>query len=174
MPPDRGLATFEIMIRSHDTSDVERPIIGWREWVRLPGHTNRPIKVKVDTGARSSALHAEELEPFERDGRRFLRFTLFPEQRTRRDPIRMEALLLDRRTVRSSSGEEEERPVVELPLELGGTQFSVEVTLTRRDRMGFRMLLGRTAVRGHFLVDPSRSYLQGRRKSFQSSTDPSL
>lgn len=146
--------------------------MGWREWVRLPGHPDRPIKVKVDTGARSSALHAEELEPFERDGQRYLRFTIFPEQRTRRDPIRMEAPLLDRRTVRSSSGEEEERPVVELDLELGGTRFPVEVTLTRRDRMGFRMLLGRTAVRGQFLVDPSRSYVQGKRKSLRNLSDP--
>ncbi len=139
------------------------PLVGWREWVRLAGTANAPIKAKIDTGARSSALHALELEPVSREGVRYLRFTIFPAQRSEEGAFRMEAPLVDRRAVRSSSGVAETRPVVRVELELGGTNFPVEVTLTRRDRMGFRMLLGRTALRGRFMVDPGRSFLQGRR-----------
>ena len=137
-----------------------RPVVGWREWVALPGLGIVRIKAKVDTGARSSALHAVEIEEWEaRDGRR-LRFTVYPIQRSTRTAVRVEAPLVDRRRVRSSSGRQELRPVVRVDVGLGEEQFSTEVTLARRDQMGFRMLLGRTALRRRFLVDPGRSFLQ--------------
>jgi hypothetical protein len=136
------------------------PVVGWREWVALPGLGIGRIKAKVDTGARSSALHALDLEMVERDDGIWVRFTVLPLQRSHRGEVGVEAPLLDRRSVRSSSGRAEMRPVIEVDVEIGGLRFPVEMTLTRRDQMGFRMLLGRTAVRRRFLVDPGRSYLQ--------------
>lgn len=134
-------------------------MLGWREWISLPGLGVPWIKAKVDTGARSSALHVTELE--EVDGET-IRFRVHPHQRRADGSVVGRARLVDRRSVRSSSGAAEERPVVELEVAVGGLRWPVEVTLTRRDEMGFRMLLGRTAVRGRFLVDPGASYLQRR------------
>jgi hypothetical protein len=148
--------------RASGSSSSRLPVVGWREWVALPGLGIARIKAKVDTGARSSALHAVDQETVERDGRTFVRFSVLPVQRSSRSQVRTEAPLVDRRPVRSSSGRSEVRPVVEVEVEMGGQRFSVEVTLTRRDQMGFRMLLGRTALRRRFLVDPGRSFQQER------------
>jgi hypothetical protein len=137
------------------------PLVGWREWVRMPDHSPGWLKVKVDTGARTSALHVEDVALFRREGTGWLRFTVLPRQRTHLGAFQVEAVQVDERNVRSSSGSSEERPVVRLRLALGATDFSTEVTLTRRDQMGFRMLLGRTALRNRFLVHPAASYLQG-------------
>ncbi len=136
--------------------------VGWREWVHLqaPDGSRVRLKAKVDTGARTSSLHAEALEPFEREGAPWLRFRLHPRQGNRSGAVVMEAPLVDRRSVRSSSGEAQTRSVVRMKIGVGAHTFEVEVTLARRDRMGFRMLLGRTALRGRFLVDPGSSYLQ--------------
>jgi hypothetical protein len=136
------------------------PVVGWREWVSLADHADVTIKAKVDTGARSSALHVEEMEDIERDGQSWLRFLVLPRQRSRSSAFRVEAPLVDQRQVRSSSGTLEQRPVVTLRIALGTSVFPAEVTLTRRDQMGFRMLLGRTALRNRFLVNPATSYLQ--------------
>jgi hypothetical protein len=136
------------------------PVVGWREWVALPGLGIGRIKAKVDTGARSSALHALDLETVERDGGTWVRFTVLPIQRSHQGEVRVEAPLVDRRSVRSSSGRAEMRPVIRVDVEVGGLRFPVEMTLTRRDQMGFRMLLGRTAIRRRFVVDAGRSYLQ--------------
>lgn len=144
-----------------DPGPVPLPKVGWREWVALGPERVGPVKAKVDTGARTSALHAEDLEPFERDGAPWMRFVLLPVQRSREGAIVLEAPLVDRRRVRSSSGKQEERPVVRLFLQVGRHGFEAEVTLTRRDLMGFRMLLGRTAVRRRFLIDPGAAFLQG-------------
>lgn len=134
-------------------------MIGWREWLALPELGVPRIKVKVDTGARTSALHAFDLERFERDGRAMVRFEAHPLQRDDTVRIPVEAELVDRRTVRSSTGDETLRPVIETAVELMGRRWTIELTLVRRDPMGFRMLLGRQAVRRRFLVDPGRSYL---------------
>ncbi|TVP47483.1 MAG: ATP-dependent zinc protease [Gemmatimonadales bacterium] len=136
------------------------PVVGWREWVSLADHAAISLKAKVDTGARTSALHVEELENVQRDGQPWLRFLVLPRQRSRSSAFRVEAPLVDERAVRSSSGASEERPVVSLRIGLGPVTFPAEVTLTRRDQMGFRMLLGRTALRDRFLVNPATSYLQ--------------
>jgi hypothetical protein len=133
--------------------------VGWREWVALPELGVPRIKAKVDTGARSSALHAHDVRFVRKGGRRYVRFKLFPDQKDDRTFVESRALWVEERKVRSSSGVESLRPVVRTVLELGGRHWPIEITLTRRDAMGFRLLLGRTALRGRCLVDPGASFL---------------
>ncbi|HMM97157.1 RimK/LysX family protein [Phycicoccus sp.] len=137
-------------------------LAGWREWVSLPALGVPWVKAKLDTGARSSAVHAFDLEDLERDGRRWARFSIHPWQRSSADAVQCECPVLDVRGVRSSSGHAEERLVVAMDLVLMGREVAAEVTLARRDEMGFRMLVGREALRQGFAVDPGRSYLGGR------------
>ena len=139
----------------------ETPVIGWRDWVALPELGIRRIKAKIDTGARTSSLHAFDLKQFERDGQQFVRFRVHPLQRTSRKTVEAEAPVLGVRSVRSSSGHATERPVIETTIEMLGETWPIEVTLANRDEMGFRMLLGRKALRGR-LVDTARSYYGGR------------
>ena len=135
--------------------------IGWREWLALPELGITTIKAKVDTGARSSALHAFDLERFERAGITLIRFKVHPRQRDTHIAIAAEAPLVEDRWVRNSGGHAQQRPVIRTLVLWGGPQWPIELTLTNRDVMGFRMLLGREAIRQRFLVDPGRSYLQG-------------
>lgn len=137
-------------------------MIGWREWLSLPDLGVEWIKAKVDTGARSSALHAFELEEFRRRRKDWVRFALHPVQRSAAGEVRAEAPVLEWRQVKSSSGHLERRPVILTTVGLMGQTWEAEVTLTNRDAMGFRMLLGRQAVRGHFVVDPGGSFYNGR------------
>lgn len=139
------------------------PVIGWREWVALPDLGVDYIKVKVDTGARTSSLHAFDLEESVRDGVAVVRFMIHPEQRRAHPEVPVELPLVARRRVRDSGGRSELRPVVETEVSLHGQRWPIELTLTRRDAMGFRMLLGRQAIRNRFLVDPGRSYCAGKR-----------
>ena len=137
--------------------------IGLREWVALPDFGVPSIKAKVDTGARTSSLHAFDLETFRRRRREWVRFALHPEQRSGRHEVAVEVPVLEMRRVTPSSGHTELRPVIVTGVQLMGHLWEVELTLTRRDAMGFRMLLGRQAMRGRFLVDPGRSFVGGRR-----------
>lgn len=137
-------------------------IIGWREWLALPSLGVDRIKAKVDTGARSSALHAIKIKRFERDGELWVRFFVHPEQRKATGAVACEARVHDERRVKSSVGHTQKRIVIRERVELLGESFYIDLTLTNRDAMGFRMLLGREAVRRRFLVDPGRSYLAGR------------
>ena len=139
------------------------PTIGWREWVRMPDLGIDFIKAKVDTGARTSSLHAFNVQDTVRDGVPHVRFSVHPEQRTAQPTIVAELPLIARRRVRDSGGKTELRPVVETHIELLGHRWPIEITLTRRDAMGFRMLLGRQAVRKRFLVDSGSSFLAGKR-----------
>ena len=138
------------------------PLIGWREWVALPDLHVRALKAKVDTGARTSALHAVDLEQFRRHGQDWLRFRVPARQRSLRGTVRTGAPLVDWRTITSSTGHRELRPVIHTRLVLGPVDAIIELTLAARDEMGFRMLLGREALRRRFVVDPARSYRQGR------------
>jgi len=150
--------------------EVAQPLasaaVGWREWVAMPDWGVDSIKAKIDTGARTSALHAFDLEFFDRDDAEWVRFGVHPWQKSDGDSIIVEALRLDQRTITSSSGTRSERPVVATSMLLGGRTIEAEITLTRRDEMGFRMLVGREALAKGFVVDPAASYLGGKpRKS---------
>lgn len=136
-----------------------KPIVGWREWIALPALGIDAVKAKIDTGARSSSLHAFDVEEFDRDGVRWVRFVVHPLQRDVATTLRAEAPVLEFRQIRSSSGHTTLRPVVSVEIELGGQRWPIELTLAARDEMGFRMLLGRQAVRGRFAVDPGKSYV---------------
>lgn len=140
-----------------------RPVIGWREWAALPDLGVRSIKAKIDTGARSASIHAFDIEHSKRQGRPMVRFTLHPMQRKAQPSITCEAELVEYRTVRNPGGREERRPVIRTPVQIGDQTFAIDLTLARRDTMGFRMLLGRQAIRGRFVVDPGRSFVVGRR-----------
>jgi hypothetical protein len=143
---------------------VKSPILimGWREWIELPALGIRRVKAKVDTGARSSSLHAESIELIQLRGEIAVRFIVLPLQRSRLKPVPCQAPLYDERYVKSSNGSRELRPVIRTAVFWGGQSWEVDVTLTSRDLMGFRMLLGREAIRRRYLVDTGRSYFGGR------------
>jgi hypothetical protein len=151
-----------------DADSPSNTIAGWREWVSLPGLGVGWIKAKCDTGARTSALHAFDLEPFQKDGETepedWVRYSVHPWQDTDDDAVACESKVVGQREVRSSSGHVEERYVVCVDLSMVGHLITAEVSLSRRDEMGFRMLIGREALRRGFVVDPGRSYLGGRPK----------
>lgn len=140
----------------------QKPVIGWREWVSLPLLHIPRIKAKVDTGARSSSLHAFDVNYVQRRGKDFVRFTVHPFQRDTRTSIAAEAEVFEFRSVKSSSGHSTLRPVILTDVEVLGTRWTIELTLANRDEMGFRMLLGRQAIRNRFLVDAGHSYRNGR------------
>jgi hypothetical protein len=137
----------------------DKVAIGWREWIALPSLGIDAIKVKIDTGARSSSLHAFDIETFDRDGAAWVRFVVHPLQRNVATTVQAEAPVLDFRHIRSSSGHITHRPVIRAEIRLDDRQWPIDLTLAPRDEMGFRMLLGREAVRGKFVVDPGRSYV---------------
>lgn len=137
-------------------------IVGWREWVSLPGVDVSWIKAKIDTGARTSSLHAFDIVEFRRRRRHFVRFGIHPWQDTDEDVVVVVCPVHDRRIVRSSSGHTEERIVVLLEVVLRGHPVQAEVTLTNRDEMGFRMLIGREVLRQGFVVDSAQSFTGGR------------
>ena len=134
--------------------------LGWREWGALPDLGIDAIKMKVDTGARTSCLHAFKLEPFTKNGEDWLRIWVHPTQNSSDEHV-CEAKIYDQREVTDSGGHRELRYVIKSKLKIGEFNDDIELTLTNRDSMKFRMLLGRQAMRGVFLVDPNESYLQG-------------
>jgi len=143
-------------------SDDSRLCVGWREWLALPDLGIDAIKAKIDTGARTSALHAFEVIPFRQDGRDLIRFRIHPIQRRMDIAFQCTAEVIDRRWVSDSGGHKELRYVIRTSVCLGPDTWAIEITLTDRDPMRFRMLLGRTAMLGRLLVDPEASYLFGR------------
>jgi hypothetical protein len=135
------------------------PAIGWREWVFLPELGIDKIKAKVDTGARTSALHAFSLQPFEENNKKRIRFAIHPVQHNTEKIISCVADVVDVRWVTDSGGHREERYVIHTPVVVGENCWPIEITLTERDTMLFRMLLGRSAIRKRFVVNPARSFL---------------
>lgn len=141
----------------------EKTVLGWREWVTLPTLSKLPIKAKVDTGARTSTLHARDIEIFKRQNQTWVSFELVPSIKVKQ-PILAKALLIDHRTIKSSMGEKTKRPVIQTLIRMGGEEFPIELTLVNRSLMGFRMLLGRRALKKRFLINPSRSFLLDKQK----------
>lgn len=136
--------------------------IGWREWIALPELGIERIKAKIDTGARTSAIHAFRVRKLDDTDAPRVEFYLHPVQRRRAPEIRCVARVVDERTIKSSNGGVETRYVIITPMRLGRDTWPIELTLTDRDQMGFRLLAGRAAIRGRCLVDPAASFLMGR------------
>lgn len=134
--------------------------IGWREWVSLPELGIDNIKVKIDTGARTSALHAFSLEPFMEDGKEKIRFAIHPVQNNVTEVVTCVADVIDKRFITDSGGHREERYVISTTIVLAGRSWPIEITLTERDTMLFRMLLGRSAIRRRYIVNPGRSFIK--------------
>ena len=143
---------------------VDRLVVGWREWLALPEIGIPAIKAKIDTGARTSSIHARDIEPFEGvDGREWVRFTLRPDMRHPEFKVDCEAPASEHRQVRSSSGHPEDRFFIVTTVAVGGVEWEIEVSLTCRKQMKFRRLLGREALRGRCLVEPHTSFLTGKK-----------
>lgn len=138
-------------------------VLGWREWVALPDFGVGAIKAKVDTGARTSALHAYQVDEFEECGVRMVRFALHPYQRRNDVEIACVAAVADERWVSDSGGHRERRLVIVTTVQVGEVRRAIEITLANRDSMGFRMLLGRSALQGRYLVDADGSYMSRAR-----------
>jgi ribosomal protein S6--L-glutamate ligase len=137
-------------------------ILGWQEWIALPELGLPALKAKIDTGARTSALHTHLIEPFGSSKRPMVRFTVRPNPKCADLEIAATAPVIDRREVTSSNGERQLRFVIATRVQLGAHGWPIEVTLTNRERMSYRMLLGRQAIRPNVLVDPDASFHQPR------------
>jgi hypothetical protein len=144
------------------TAESARATIGWREWAALPDLNLPAIKAKIDTGARTSALHAFLIEPYNRDGVDMLRFMIHPIQLNQKLEVECHAPVYDFREVTDSGGHREMRYVIQSKVIIGDIAWPIEMTLTNRDTMRFRMLLGRRAMENRFVVDPGASYVNGK------------
>lgn len=136
-------------------------ILGSEEWCQFLDLGIPAIKARVDSGAKTSALHAINIAPFVKDGENWVKFDINPIQNNLKTVIHCEALLIDKRIVKSSSGFREQRYVIQTNITIGNDSWLIEMTLTNRDSMGFRMLLGREAMSGRILVDPEQKYILG-------------
>ena len=141
----------------------ELPLVGWREWVRLPEFGGVSVKAKIDTGARTSAIHAGNIVETWSEEQMFVQFDLSPGHtgpHARSVTVPCRARVIDRRIIRNSGGQEQARYVILTPAVIGEYEFPIELSLTRRDKMGFRMLIGREAIKNRFWVDPAQSFVQ--------------
>ena len=136
--------------------------VGWAEWIAIPELGIPYIAAKIDTGARTSCLHTFSAEPFSRDGETWLRFGLHPIKGDNNIEIWRELKAVDQRNVTDSGGHTEERWVVETDVIIGGNTYRIDMTLTNRDTMAYRMLLGRTAMKDQIRVNPGSKWLAGK------------
>jgi len=141
---------------------AEKKIISWREWVSLPDLGVEAIKVKIDTGARTSSIHAFRIKEYSIDGERHVKFLLHPLQKRKKPELACSARVIDRRVITSSNGERQKRYIISTTLKMAGKHWPIEISLAARDQMGFRALLGRQAIRGRFLVNPGGPYKLGQ------------
>lgn len=149
----------------------QKQIIGWKEWISLPNLDIPAIKAKIDTGARTSALHVFKLDRFSKNGKDMVNFQIHPLQKRVDIIVTCESEIVDMRVVKDSGGHEEERIFIKTPVLLKDEQWDIEISLTSRENMLFRMLLGRTAlVEGQLCVDSSLTYTTGkyRRDAYNS------
>lgn len=140
----------------------DKVIVGSEEWCAFPQLGIPTIKARVDSGAKTSALHAVNISPFQKEGENWVKFDINPIQNNTKTVIHCQAPLVDKRIVKSSSGFREQRYVIKSQIKIGDENWDIELTLTNRDSMGFRMLLGREAMSGRVLVDPEQKYLLGQ------------
>jgi len=141
--------------------------IGWREWVSFPELKIKTIKAKIDTGARTSALHVSNIKIYKRTNK--VKFTIHPVQRQWNPVVNVTTDCLGERSIKSSNGVTSVRPVIETKLKIGKRVYSIELTLVNRDLMGFRLLLGRSALKGHYLVDSGESFSLEKKTSSKKS-----
>lgn len=154
------MALNTLRSRFRPRSKLNKTLIGWRELVALPELNIYDLKAKIDTGARTSALHAYNIEHYtSRTGLHKVKFQVHPKQRNDRKIVTCKAVVVDKRTVKSSMGQRQKRVTISTILKISDEQWPIEITLTNRDNMGFRFLLGRTAIKGRFLVEPGKSFL---------------
>ncbi len=151
--------------------ESQKRVLGWREWVALPDLTIPHIKAKVDTGAKTSALHAYYVEQFDRNGAPWVRFGVHPLQASLDDVVHCEAPVKEIRRVTDSGGHAEMRVVIETSIAIDNQVRVIELTLTDRETMMFRMLLGRSALKRFFVVDSGRSFVLGGNKSCPPQND---
>jgi len=142
--------------------------LGWREWARLPDLGLPWMKAKMDTGARTSALHAFDIKIFEKKKKKYVRFKVHPRQRNTEKTIEVEAELVDQRHVRSSGGRRSYRPVIRTTLELSGKRLTIEMTLICREKLKYRMLIGREALRDTFVIDAGQSFRSGQLRQLRT------
>ncbi len=143
---------------------IDLSVIGWREWVALPDLKIDQIKCKVDTGAKTSALHAYFIESFKKSGCEYVRYGMHPIQKNSDTEVICTSKVHDQREITDSGGHREKRYVILTTIKLGQHNWQAEVTLTDRETMLFRMLLGRDAIKNQFIVNPARSYLIGKKR----------
>jgi len=155
-------------------SKMESLIIGWREWVALPELGIPAIKTKIDTGAKTSTLHANEIQHFQQNNEPWVKFNLHPSRRYPQLIVQSQAPILDERLITDSGGHRELRYVIQTPISIGNLCWPIEITLTNRNSMLFRMLLGRSALQqGSLMIQPQASYLCGKKsiKKYYSVAD---
>lgn len=140
----------------------QKVIVGSEEWCSLPSIGIPTIKARVDSGAKTSALHAINIKTYTKDNQEWVKFDVNPIQNNAKALIHCDAKLIDQRIVKSSSGFREKRYVIQTQVSLGGKTWEIEVTLTNRDSMGYRMLLGREAMSGRVMVDPEQKFVLGQ------------
>lgn len=147
---------------------TQKLIIGKEEWCSLPALKIPAIKAKIDSGARTSALHADNITIYTTRGQKWVKFDVHPIQKARSITVHCRAPLVDERDVKSSSGHTERRPVIEAQVHIGQVTQTIQLTLTNRDSLGYRMLLGREAMQGRMLIDPEKSFIQGMHSDIEA------